>query len=57
MTMAVCTHLDHIKLTEPPGPVEGCEECLAPGGTSCGIAALALAPLHMMPLLRLTARL
>jgi hypothetical protein len=23
MTMAVCTHLDQIKLTEPPGPVEG----------------------------------
>ncbi len=30
--MAVCTHLDQIKLTEPPGPVAGCEECLKTGG-------------------------
>jgi hypothetical protein len=30
--MAVCTQLDQIKLTEPAGPVEGCEECLATGG-------------------------
>jgi hypothetical protein len=29
--MAVRTHLDQIKLTEPPGPVEGCEKCLATG--------------------------
>jgi hypothetical protein len=44
--MAVCTHPDQIKLTKPPGPVEGCEECLATRGTSCGIAVpLALAPL------------
>jgi hypothetical protein len=32
--MAVCTHLDQIKLTEPAGPVEGCEECLRIGGSS-----------------------
>ena len=45
--MAVCTHLYQIKLTEPPGPVEGCEERLATGGTSCGIAVpLALASLQ-----------
>ena len=30
--MAVCTHLDQINLTEPAGPVEGCEECLRTGG-------------------------
>ena len=30
--MAVCTHLDQINLTEPAGPVEGCEECLKTGG-------------------------
>ncbi len=30
--MAVCTHLDHVKVTELPGTVEGCEECLADGG-------------------------
>lgn len=29
--MAVCTHLDRIKRTEPPGPVAGCEECLKTG--------------------------
>lgn len=29
--MAVCTHLDQIKLTEPRGPVAGCEECLETG--------------------------
>jgi hypothetical protein len=32
MTMAVCTHLESIKLTEPTGPVAGCEECLKTGG-------------------------
>jgi uncharacterized UBP type Zn finger protein len=32
MTMAGCTHLDQIKLTQPPGPVAGCEECLKTGG-------------------------
>jgi uncharacterized UBP type Zn finger protein len=31
MTMAVCTHLEQIKLTEPPGPIAGCEECLKTG--------------------------
>jgi hypothetical protein len=29
--MAVCIHLDQIRLTGPPGPVEGCKECLATG--------------------------
>ena len=29
--MAVCTHLDQIKLSGPAGPVEGCEECLKSG--------------------------
>jgi hypothetical protein len=32
MTVAVCTHLDQIKLTEPAGRVAGCEECLKIGG-------------------------
>jgi Zn-finger in ubiquitin-hydrolases and other protein len=27
-----CTHLSQIAFTEPAGPVEGCEECLAIGG-------------------------
>jgi len=30
--MAVCTHLDQIKLTDPAGPIEGCQECLKTGG-------------------------
>jgi hypothetical protein len=31
--MAVsCSHLDQIRITEPPEPVEGCEECLKEGG-------------------------
>jgi uncharacterized UBP type Zn finger protein len=30
--MATCTHLDQITITEPDGPVEGCEECLKIGG-------------------------
>jgi uncharacterized UBP type Zn finger protein len=29
--MAGCTHLDHVKLTELPESVEGCEDCLATG--------------------------
>ena len=29
--MAVCIHLDQIRLTGPPAPVEGCKECLATG--------------------------
>ena len=29
--MAVCTHLEQIKFTEPPGPIAGCEECLKAG--------------------------
>jgi Zn-finger in ubiquitin-hydrolases and other protein len=32
MTMAVCTHLDQVKLTEPAGPVQGCQEGLKTGG-------------------------
>ena len=28
-----CKHLDQIVYTEPPGRIEGCEECLAMGGT------------------------
>jgi uncharacterized UBP type Zn finger protein len=27
-----CTHLDHVRVTELPEAVEGCEECLAEGG-------------------------
>ena len=27
-----CTHQDTIVFTEPPGWIEGCEECLATGG-------------------------
>lgn len=30
--MASCTHLDHVKVTELPESVEGCEDCLANGG-------------------------
>jgi hypothetical protein len=30
--MAVCTHLDQIKLIDPAGPIEGCQECLKTGG-------------------------
>ena len=30
--MATCTHLDHIRITELPESVDGCEECLAAGG-------------------------
>lgn len=29
--MASCTHLDHVKVTELPESVDGCEECLATG--------------------------
>jgi hypothetical protein len=29
--MAICTHLDHVKITELPESVDGCEECLAAG--------------------------
>jgi len=32
MAMAICTHLDQIKLTEPPAEIAGCEECLKTGG-------------------------
>jgi hypothetical protein len=30
--MTACTHLDHIKITELPDSVAGCEDCLATGG-------------------------
>ncbi|HEY7951356.1 MAG TPA: UBP-type zinc finger domain-containing protein [Solirubrobacteraceae bacterium] len=30
--MATCTHLNQIEITEPTGPVLGCEECLKIGG-------------------------
>ena len=29
--MTVCGHLEAIRITEPAGPVEGCEECLKTG--------------------------
>lgn len=29
--MATCAHLDQITITEPSGPVLGCEECLKTG--------------------------
>jgi monovalent cation/hydrogen antiporter len=31
--MASCTHLDHVHVTDLPDAVDGCEECLADGGT------------------------
>lgn len=30
--MATCAHLEQITITEPSGPVLGCEECLKIGG-------------------------
>ena len=29
--MAMCTHLDHVRLAELPDAVDGCEECLKTG--------------------------
>ena len=29
--MVTCTHLDHIRITELPDSVDGCEECLKMG--------------------------
>jgi uncharacterized UBP type Zn finger protein len=29
--MTVCSHLDHVKITQLPDAVDGCEECLASG--------------------------
>lgn len=29
--MAGCTHLDHVRVTELPASVEGCQDCLAAG--------------------------
>jgi len=31
--IASCSHLETIKVTELPEPVEGCQECLASGGS------------------------
>ncbi|QEC48007.1 UBP-type zinc finger domain-containing protein [Baekduia soli] len=31
--MTTCTHLDRITITELPEAVDGCEDCLASGGT------------------------
>jgi uncharacterized UBP type Zn finger protein len=31
LLMAVCDHLDHVRVTELPESVEGCEECLKTG--------------------------
>jgi hypothetical protein len=30
---AVCTHLDQVRVSEPPDRIEGCEDCLAIGGS------------------------
>jgi hypothetical protein len=30
--MTICTHLDHVLVTELPPAVPGCEDCLATGG-------------------------
>jgi len=32
-SMTACTHLDQIKHLELPDQIEGCEKCLASGGT------------------------
>jgi uncharacterized UBP type Zn finger protein len=29
--MATCTHLEEVRLLEPPAPVVGCEECMKNG--------------------------
>ena len=29
---ALCTHVDQIRITEPPDRIAGCEDCLAAGG-------------------------
>jgi len=31
-TNTTCTHLDQVRVTEPPELIAGCEECLAIGG-------------------------
>lgn len=30
--MTECTHLDHVRITDLPAQVAGCEDCLAGGG-------------------------
>jgi uncharacterized UBP type Zn finger protein len=30
--MPICTHLEHVRITQLPAEVEGCEDCLATGG-------------------------
>ena len=39
--MTVCTHLDHVHITELPESVAGCEDCLLQGthGCICGSAS------------------
>ena len=32
MAAAPCSHLDSVRVTELPEPLEGCEECLKTGG-------------------------
>ena len=29
---AICSHLDQIRITQPPDRIDGCEDCLATGG-------------------------
>ena len=31
MNAAGCSHLDQVTVLEPPGPIDGCEECLKTG--------------------------
>ena len=30
---ASCSHLDQVEITDPPANIEGCEDCIAIGGT------------------------
>ena len=30
--MPICTHLEHVRVTQLPPSVDGCEDCLATGG-------------------------
>jgi Zn-finger in ubiquitin-hydrolases and other protein len=31
--MTVCSHLDQVRVLEPPAEIAGCQECLKSGGT------------------------
>ena len=31
MNAAACSHLDQVTIFDPPGPIDGCEECLKTG--------------------------